>query len=380
MIEQQAGRSPMMPNLYFRVLLVTVRADCGGGPEHLYQLLKHGNNQVSFYMACPQEEPYYDRYRSITRVSSCELPHRRFTFQALNHLVRYIHNNNIQLLHTHGKGAGIYGRLASFVTGIPCVHTPHGIHTGQYGTIKRWLYIRYENISSRWVKHVCFVSTSERKEAQNLSLWLHTNNTVIPNGVEDVPENDRLVWRAEIRDKLGIQQQMPIIAMLSRFDYQKNMFEAYEIAKYCPDVQFIWIGDGEDRAILEKKVEKEGITNIMFAGFIDETRPYLAASDIYLSTSLWEGMPLGVLEAMSVGLPVVASDVPGNCDAVVNGKTGYLYPLDHPLIAVGHIRNILQNRELYKKLSSQATNWQKNQYSIQGMVDKIIHVYSKYKP
>lgn len=364
-----------------RVLLITVRADYGGGPEHVWQILKHDHERISFYIACPKDRPYWERYsHAVPHANLCEIPHRRFRLGALARLIRFTRQEKIQLIHTHGKGAGAYGRLVCMATGIPCIHTPHGIHTGEYGIVKKWFYVHYEKITSRWIKHICFVSPSEQEQAHNLRLWPHTNNTVIPNGVDEITENTRLTWRRETRKKLGINKQQIVVSMLTRFDYPKNMPEAYDIAKKSPEIIFLWIGDGEDKNILAEKAKLEQVGNIVFTGFIDNPRRYLAASDIYLSTSRWEGMPLGILEAMSVGLPVVATDVVGNCDAVVNAQTGYLYPLGHPLIAVGDIKNIIQNRELYRKLSSQAVERQKNQYSIQRMVNKIINVYTKCKP
>lgn len=357
-----------------RVLLVTVRADYGGGPEHVWQLLKHGSDRISFYIACPKDQPYWERY-NYSATNFCELPHRRFTFGDLARLIRFIRQEKIQLIHTHGKGAGAYGRLACMATGIPCVHTPHGIHTGEYGIVKKWFYIHYENITSRWVKHICFVSSSEQKQAYNLRLWPHTNNTVIPSGVDEITENTRVAWRREIREKLGINKQQIVVSMLTRFDYPKNMQEAYDIAKGAPEIIFLWLGDGEERNILEEKAKLEQVSNIIFTGFIDNPKRYLAASDIYLSTSRWEGMPLGVLEAMSVGLPVVATDVVGNKDAVSDEKTGLLYSLGKPEDAVTCIKDILKTKKGYEQMSRQAISRQRKYFSVQRMVADIFHVY-----
>ncbi len=370
------GPNQMINDHPCRVLLITVRADYGGGPEHVWQILKHGRERISFYIACPQEWPYWKRYsHAIPHSNFCEIPHRRFTFGALARLIRFIRQEKIQLIHTHGKGAGAYGRLACMATGIPCIHTPHGIHTGEYGTVKKWFYVHYEKITSRWIKHICFVSPSEQKQAYNLGLWPQTKSTVIPNGVDEITEDTRVAWRKKIREKLDITEQQIVVAMLTRFDYPKNMLEAYDIAKKSPEIIFLWLGDGQDRNILAEKAKLEQVGNIVFTGFVDNPGRYLAASDIYLSTSRWEGMPLGILEAMSVGLPVVATDVVGNRDAVIDGTTGILYPLGKTPLAVSSLKKMLENREDFKHMSQQAVLRQRKYFSTQRMVADILHVY-----
>jgi len=359
------------------ILQITLRADYGGGPEHVYQLLKHHNNNASFYIACPKEEPYWERYNSLVQAEICELPHRKFTFSSLLKLVKYIRQHKINLIHTQGMGAGVYGRLASFLTKVPCIHTPHGIHVLQYGTIKKIVYKIYENITAYSVKHICFVSKSEKQQAKNIGLWNQIPNSVIPNGVEIVATEQRLAWRNQIRSKLDIPEQQLVVAMLSRFDYQKNMQEAYHIAKQCPEFIFLWIGDGEDKSNLEQRAKAENMNHIIFIGFTQQPKHYLAASDLYLSTSRWEGMPLGVLEAMSLGLPVVASDVRGNSDVVFNDETGYRYPLGKQSLAIHYLNMISKNQNLYDNLSSQAVIMQNKLFSLEKMINEVHKVYLK---
>ncbi len=357
------------------IIQITLRADYGGGPEHVYQLLKHHNSNTSFYVACPKEEPYWKRYGSVVQAEICELPHRKFTFSALFKLIKYIQQHKINLIHTQGMGAGVYGRLASFLTKVPCIHTAHGIHVLQYGTIKKIIYKIYENITAYSVKHICFVSNSEKQQAKAIGLWNKIPNSVIPNGVEIVASEQRLAWRNQIRSKLDIPEQQVVIAMLSRFDYPKNMQEAYHIAKQCPEFIFLWIGDGEDKSILEQQAKSENVKNIIFMGFTQQPKHYLAASDLYLSTSRWEGMPLGVLEAMSLGLPVVASDVRGNSDVVFNGETGFRYPLGEISMAKTYLEKIMQDKEFHNKLSKKSIKIQPEMFSVQNMARQILDVY-----
>ncbi len=360
------------------ILLLSLRADYGGGPEHIWQLVNKSSEKSNFFIACPKDKPYWSRYIGLLSIQHlCELPHRQFKLGALIKLIKFIHIHQIQLIHTHGKGAGIYGRLSSLVTKIPCIHTPHGIHVGSYGLFKKALYRLYENISAYKLKHIFFVSKSEQEQAKIIKLWASIPNTVINNGVNSIKHEQSIRWRKQLRKKLNVSDKTFLIATLSRFDYPKNMYEAYEITKQCPNLVFIWIGDGEDKKILEEKSKNKGVHNIIFTGFTDTPSKFLAASDVYLSTSRWEGMPLGVLEAMASGLPVIASDVAGNCDVVQEGVTGFRYPLGDTRKASGYLNLLSKNTKLYNKLSNEALHIQKNEYSVQTMAQKIQTIYKE---
>ena len=118
-----------------------------------------------------------------------------------------------------------------------------------------------------------------------------------------------------------------VVTTISRFDYAKNMSLAYEIAKNFKDnssIVFLWLGDGDDRIKFESMAQKDG-ANIIFTGFADEVPAYLSATDIYLSTSRWEGLPYALIEAQSLGIPIVATNVVGNNEVVENGKNGFLF-------------------------------------------------------
>ena len=118
-----------------KVLIISARADYGGGPEHIYRLIKNSCIDIEYYIACPKEKPYWNLYFKIVGDKIYEIPHRKISLLHLYKLLNLIKSNNIQLIHTHGKGAGFYGRILSMIIHLPLIHTPHGIHVGQYNYI-----------------------------------------------------------------------------------------------------------------------------------------------------------------------------------------------------------------------------------------------------
>ena len=109
--------------------------------------------------------------------------------------------------------------------------------------------------------------------------------------------------------------------------FQKNIFEIVKIAKICQDYTFIIIGNGPLYKEIINLINYEKIRNVILTGCLDNVYSFLRNSDIFLSTSLYEGLPISVLEAMSAGLPILASKVIGNIDTIEDGKSGYFYDL-----------------------------------------------------
>ncbi|MEJ2617259.1 MAG: hypothetical protein P8Z35_20075, partial [Ignavibacteriaceae bacterium] len=109
-----------MEKINRNILIITVRADFGGGPEHIYSLIKELHKENNFYIACPDDFPYKNKYTDILGKNRIILiPHRKFKLSYLFGLKNYVKYHEINIIHSHGKGAGIYGRFLSVISGIP---------------------------------------------------------------------------------------------------------------------------------------------------------------------------------------------------------------------------------------------------------------------
>lgn len=360
-----------------KVLMITARADHGGGPRHLELLMRDGADWIMPYVACPDDKPYWARFNEIAGGRMFRIPHRKFDFRQAWRLAMYARRKGIDVVHAHGKGAGLYARFISAVTGIPGIHTAHGIHVGEYGRISGKLYNLYENISSLWVSHVIHVSDEEKSQARAMGLWRKRPSTVISNGVASHTSSEISDMRDRARQKLGVQDGRPIAVTVSRFDYQKNMPEAYAIAKALPDIHFIWIGSGVDSPTLAERAASEGVSNITFLGQVDNPLNYLAAADVYLSTSRWEGLPLAVLEAMSLGIPSVLSNVTGHVELVRKHGVGLLYTLGDVGSATAALLRVAHEEPLQKALSEQALHSQLHKFSSKVVAMETAAIYKK---
>jgi len=357
--------------------MITARADHGGGPRHLELLIGDASEMIIAHVACPEDEPYWERFSSATSGRVFSIPHRKFDFRRALALASYARLNRIQIVHAHGKGAGLYARLVSAVTGLPSIHTAHGVHIGEYGLFAKTAYRFYENFSARWVNHLIHVSHEEKALAQRAGVWKNLPHTVIPNGVVSHSTAEAEELRCRARKILGIASTKTTVITISRFDHQKNMLEAYDIAKALPSMQFVWIGSGADSAELESKAALEGVENIRMLGQVDEPLSYLAAADIYLSTSRWEGLPLSVLEAMSLGIPSVLSSVTGHVELAETHGAGLLYPLGDIDSATAALHRIASEGPLYSILSEKALQSQTQNFSSQTVAMRTAEIYKE---
>ena len=158
---------------------------------------------------------------------------------------------------------------------------------------------------------------------------------------------------------------------------QKNLFEILAISKLCRENIFLILGTGSLKRDLERKIVQEKIQNIILTGNVNNPIEHLRESDIFLSTSLYEGHPISVLEAMSIGLPIVASNVTGNSETIIHGESGYLYKIGNISSAANHIRRLSKNPNIRKSLGQNAKNRQQEFFSVERMINDYIEIYSK---
>lgn len=360
------------PSSRLRVAQITASSAIGGGPEHVWQLLRHlPDKRIECFVAAPRRWPYQERFESIVGSDRFQpLPQRRWSTAAFAQLVCWLRARRIELIHSHGRGAGLYGRLAALLTGIPCVHSFHGIHPPQEW-LSRVTYLALERSLARINCASVAVSPSEGKLAADLGLQ-GRRQLVIPNGVvvDDYPA------RCPLHSPFKVVH-------VSRFDAAKNSEALLPIARamrtqgLLERCRFLVVGEGEGRVPLETALASEGLLrSFCFTGPQDEVRPLLYGAGCYLSTSRGEGLPLAVLEAQAEGLPVVASRVTGNVDAVVDGVTGFLFPLDDANAAADGIRQLMNNGALRERMGLAAQQHIRENHDVRRMALVMAELYA----
>ena len=355
------------------MLAITSRADHGGGPEHLFQLTRTAGANISCVIACPDEPPYATRFKCLENVCrTVWIPHRRLSVSAIAKLHKIIKTQKIDVIHSHGKGAGVYSRILAVLTGLPTIHTFHGVHIGEYSPIQKQIYAWIEQVLARNTRFIIAVSNSERRALIDIIGIAERKICVIPNGVPGGQD--------AIKVTTSVNRPLTLLNV-NRFDHQKNPDLLIPIARAIKERQLNCIvnviGTGAKFSHIESIIETEGLGDVItLLGPTNDPRSAMRSSDVILSTSRWEGMPLALLEAMSEGLPAIASNVVGNRDIVLDGQTGLLFDLESPSNAVKHIERLIAQEEEREKLGHNAQVRVAEKFSIERMTQQTIELYT----
>ncbi|WP_422349619.1 glycosyltransferase [Flagellimonas sp.] len=264
------------------------------------------------------------------------------------------------VIHAHSSKAGILGRLVSTLLGakIKVFYTAHGFAflRKDISVVKRRFFYGVEKLVSFLSRStIVACGDTELEYAKKLG-----NAILVRNGVDLSKLSDYYSPNSNGVVTIGI---------LSRLTFARNPKFFNEIALTFPEVNFLWIGDGELRHLITAP-------NVKVTGwFTDKKEGYahLNKVDIYLQTSLWEGLPIAVLEAMAFSKPVVASNVIGNKDAVAHTETGYLY--NNFEEARIYIARLINNEELRQRLGANGLKRCSQYFEIQKNFSELVSVY-----
>ena len=361
-------------NKKVNVLMISSTSKKGGGPNHMILLREILSKNINIFIASPIID-----IPEITRNNFIQISERKIKFFDILRLIFFIKKNSIKIIHCHGKGAGSIGRILKIFTNIKLVLTFHGIHIKFYGFFNSYLYIIYERLMGVLDDYKVFVSKGEMSYAIKNNIYIGKKHIIIENAVKN--KRIRVFKELEIKNNFYSNYQNknnnPIVNIISicRLVDQKNIFEIFEIAKLLKNYSFNIIGDGNLAKKAKLFLKQEGINNVILHGQKNNIYDYLYKADLFLSTSLYEGLPLSLLEAMSIGLPIVASDVVGNRDAVINNKTGFLYQLGKYSSAADYIQTLINSDKLMKEFSENSFQRQREYFSIKTMKKKYLSLY-----
>jgi glycosyltransferase involved in cell wall biosynthesis len=237
------------------------------------------------------------------------------------------------IVHTHSSKAGILGRWGARLAGIRLIiHSVHGFSFNVYQpSLVRAFYILLEKITARITSAFVTVSGSDREEGVRRGIFKENDVTLIRSGIDIKKFCDLSGDRITLRGKLGIDQNVQVIAMVACFKPQKAPLDFVRVAKRVlderGDTRFYLVGDGELRPQLEKLIEELNIRDkVELLGWRRDIPDIMHSIDLFVLTSRWEGLPRVLPQAMAAGLPVVATDVNGSHEAIRSGLNGYLVP------------------------------------------------------
>jgi len=198
---------------------------------------------------------------------------------------------------------------------------------------------------------------------------------VIPNAVRLEPFTTR---RSGLRPTRKGADEYPVVLTLARLDPQKGLFTLLEAARLVSEARFVVAGEGPERPALEAQIRRFGLERrVSLLGHRDDVAELLAGCDLFVLPSLYEGLPVSVLEAMAAEKPVVATAIGGTDEAVVNGSTGLLVPAGNPAALAEAIRTVLGNPELARRFAEAGRQRAVDEFSSERMVLRVSELYEE---
>ena len=259
------------------------------------------------------------------------------------------------IVHTHSSKTGIIGRWAAYLAGIPVIiHTYHGYGFNDYQSfLKRRLFVLLERLTARITTRFIAVSKNNIEKGINAGIFRSDDVELIRSGIDISEFSDVKVDKAKKKMELGIELDKPLIGMIACFKPQKAPLDfvkaAHLVCQKMSDVRFVVAGDGELRPPMEELINNLGLKDkIKLLGFRMDIPEIMKCLDVFVLTSLWEGLPKVIVQAIAAGIPIVATEVDGSSEVIKNGVNSFLVkPGDVEGIAE-KVMNILQKPKDFK--------------------------------
>lgn len=336
--------------------------------------------QYEFFVACSSEGEL-TKQLSLLGIKFFIIPELRRSVSpyhdllALYKLYRLIQKHQFDIVHTHSSKTGFLGRLAAKIAGTTkIIHTVHGFSfPSAKNKINKSIYFLMEWLAKFATDELIVLNKSDYDISVKQIRFKPEIVNIIPNGVnvnKFKPRNNK--------------SEIFRVVMVGRLWEQKNpmclLKAAKKLLKEYSDIEFHFLGDGEFRLQMEQYIHCNGLKdNVKILGWSNKVDELLPTYDLSVLPSLWEGMPLAILEAQSCGLPVIATDIPGNSCLINNGVNGYLFPINEYLDLYEKIEYLYLNKEQYELLSKNARENIVENYSSSSRNQSVINLYEEIR-
>lgn len=357
-----------------RILLLVTLAESGGAQTYVASLLPALAGRFDVVVAAHGSGPLLDAAREA-RVRYVALRHVRRALSpwrdplGLIELVRLMRRERPQIVHANSSKAGILGRLAATLAGVPIrIFTVHGwafsAHSGLASTLYRWA----DRLMCPLTTVTICVAERSRVEGLQARTCRADRTVVIPNAVDTgaaVPAG-------------GSDGPVATLLSVERLQEPKDVHTLLRALATLPPERFsaVIVGDGPERPALEAEARALRLGKaVRFAGERRDVPRLLAAADVFVLSSTSEGAPVAVLEAMAAGLPVVASAVGGVPELVVNGETGMLVAPGDPAALGAALVRLVDDAALRRRLGTAGRDRARAAFDVAAMRRAHVKLY-----
>jgi glycosyltransferase involved in cell wall biosynthesis len=327
----------------------------------------------SFYDHRYPVRKLYDAARN-RNIPSVLIPCRyRFDIKSIFIIRKLIRKNHIHIIHCHGFKADVFGWFVSKIMKIPVIATKHG-WTHANTLIRIW-----ENIDLLFLRGFdSIISVTDLIQKKLIESKIpQTKIRTIPNGIA-IPKSFQP--NPKIYIELGIRNHELVVAIVGRLSIEKGhqffLKAVYEILKQVPYTKFLIVGEGPLKKELEDLTRRLKLKNqVCFTGFRNDVEEILKCTDVVVSTSLREGVPLTLLEAMAFQRPIVATAVGGVTNLIKHGVNGYLTKPGEFQTFISYVIKLLKDQKLRKRFGAESQKIIHDIFSEEKMVAEYKRIY-----
>jgi glycosyltransferase involved in cell wall biosynthesis len=368
------------------LLYVITKLELGGAQKQLLGLISHlDKKRYNPSLISAQQGFLVHRVSSIKELKFVKSQFLERSvkpikdFLALFQIYSFIKKNNIDIVHTHSSKAGILGRWAAKLAGVKIIiHTVHGWSFNEYqNPFWRRIIIWLERLTALIIDKLIVVSYHDLKKGLENHIGNKEKYRLIRYGIDYIEFSNRVEG---LRETLGISAQDLLIGMIACFKPQKSPQDfiklAYLVSKAIPHTKFLLVGDGILRRQIERLISEYNLEQqVILTGWREDILRILSAIDIFVLTSLWEGLPISVLEAMAASRPVVVTNTGGITEIIAEGKNGFLVSQGDINKLAERVIELLKDNILRNQIGQNARNSLGYDFTLENMVRHAENLY-----
>ncbi|NML22821.1 glycosyltransferase family 4 protein [Pseudoflavitalea sp. G-6-1-2] len=371
-----------MSNQKFRILETIRQGQIGGGESHLLSLVENlDRSRFEPVVLSFTDGPMVDRLKQMGITTEVIYTEKPFDISKWKRVKQFIQQQQIQLVHAHGTRANSNVFWATRKLKLPLVYTIHGwsFHDDQQALLRK-VRVMGEQLLTK--KSDVNISVSASNQQTGKRYFNNFNSVVVNNGIDQRKFDPGRSFK-NIRQELGIADNAVLVLFVARFIHQKQplkLLEAFAKAlPHHPQLQLLMVGDGDEKPAALQLVRELGIEDkVIFQPFRQDVPDVLAAADIFVLPSLWEGLPIGLLEAMAMGKAIIGTQVDGTSEVIRHEHNGLLISTDGLEVNLAAALGVLaEDVSLREKLGAAAQATISATYSAANMTREIEAIYLK---
>lgn len=370
-----------------KILFVTTISDTVNAflIPHIKWLIEHGNEVgVAFNTVQEVNPELVSLGCKVHPINFQRNPFKQENLTAYKNIKKIIINEGYSLVHVHTPVASFLTRLACRnIENVQVLYTAHGFHFFKGAPKRNWaIYYTLEKLVARWTDGIITMNEEDYHSAKRLKL--RTNNAIYKiHGIgldlnKFRPQTGEK--KVQLRREYGYGTEEFILIYVGELSYRKNqdlLIEAVSrIKEEIPQIKLLLVGDGERMNEYKEMVTKLGVKkNVELLGYRKDIQQLMTISDVAISTSRQEGLPVNVMEAMATGLPLIVTDCRGNRDLVYSGENGFVVGVNDVNACAESIVNLYHSIDLRNEFAEKNREYIQR-YSLNQVLNEMKEIYA----